>query len=148
MRATFGGFTKSTGRMDIKGMIADQMGAFTTHDIGGALLSVMVAALIAFIAGLLAGDRSGARGLAVLAALVAFAVVLVRGSVPLAIALVAVALVLAPRGGREEGFGRSSLLRLMAAVAGLGCGAGGALLAALLVLPVSFLLRWAFPSEK
>ncbi len=128
-------------------MIADQMGAFTTHDIGGALLSVLAAGLIGGLGALLAGAQDRMRLLAALAALVAFGVLLVRGSVPLAIAFVGIAIVLAPRDAHGQGL-RGDLLRLMAALAGLGCGAGATIIAALLVLPVSLLLRWAHTKDK
>lgn len=130
--------------MDIKGVIADQMGALTPHDIGGALVSIGCAALVTFAAGLIAfGSRRAEdlRGATVLAALLAAITVVVRGSLPLAVVLVAGTLLVRPRLG--EGATGDRLLQLLAVVAGVGCGAGASVITLVLLLPVALLLRWA-----
>jgi hypothetical protein len=136
--------------MDLQGIIADQMGAFTPHDIGGALFSVLLAATLAFLLALMLRASSGVspRMLAVLAAIVAFAVVLVRGSVPLSIALVGLLLLVRP-GVREvqDRWTAKGLLQLAAVAIGLGCGSSAGLIVLLLVIPVALLLRWAFAHE-
>ena len=127
--------------MDIKGLLADQLGHFTIHDIGTALVSMLAAALLAFVLGLLARAGSAwSRELATASAVVAFAVNLVRASVPLSIALVAVALLL--RGETREMDRRSWALRLAALAIGLGCGSHAALIVAALAVPLGLLLRW------
>jgi hypothetical protein len=127
--------------MDIKALVADQMGHFTPYDIGTALLSMLAAALLAFIAGLL-GKAPGSfkKEMAVSAAVVAFAVCFVRGSVPLSIALVAAVLLL--RDASSEGDKRSFTLRLAALAIGVACGSSASVIVAALVVPLGLLLRW------
>lgn len=131
-------------------MLADQMGAFTPYDIGNGVLAVLLAALLAFVAGLVgrASGDSAPKHLAVLAALVALAVLFVRASVPLSIALVGVALLVRPGlSAPQEGTWRSSLPRLAAVVIGIGCGSSAALVALVLMVPVALLLRWSSAAD-
>lgn len=137
--------------MDLNGLLADQMGAFTPYDIGGGVLAILLSALIAFAAGWI-GRGTGAaapKRLAALAAVVALAALLVRTSVPLAIALVGVALLM--RGGLPERTDalswRNSLLRVAALIVGVGCGSGAAIVTLVLALPVALLVRWAAPAD-
>lgn len=131
-------------------MLADQMGAFTPYDIGNGVLALLLAALLAFVAGLIgraSGDQAP-KHLATLAAVAALAVLFVRGSVPLSIALVGVALLV--RTGSpvaREGGWRSSLPQLVAVVIGVGCGSGAALIALVLMVPVALLLRWSSAAD-
>lgn len=131
-------------------MLADQMGAFTPYDIGNGVLALLLAALFAFVAGLIgrASGEGAPKHLAALAAVVALAVLFVRASVPLSIALVGVALLvragsLVPR----EGAWRSSLPQLVAVVIGVGCGSGAALITLVLMVPVVLLLRWSSAAD-
>src|SRR6187399_1433409 len=92
-RGTFGPFSALT--MDFKALLADQLGHFTLYDIGTGLISMFAAALLAYVVGLLAGRRLPApKELSISAAVIAFAVSLVRASVPLSIALVGAVLLL------------------------------------------------------
>jgi hypothetical protein len=129
--------------MDLKALIADQMGYFTPPDIATALVSLLAAAFFGFIAAMVtgAGTDPGKREMAVTAALVAFAVHMVRASVPLSIALVAVVLLL--RGEVRSSSTRSLQLRLFAMAIGVGCGSSASIMVAALVLPLGLLLRWA-----
>ncbi len=128
--------------MDLKALVADQMGYFTPPDIATALVSMLAAALFGFLAALVAGARTdpGAREMAVSAAVVAFAVNMVRASVPLSIALVAVALLL--RGEVRSSSARGLLTRLFAVAIGVGCGSSASIMVAAMVLPLGLLLRW------
>lgn len=124
----------------MKELIADQLGYFTVHDIAAALIGVVAAALLGYATALLARAKGpGPSEMAVTAAVMAFAAGLVRGSVPLAISLVAAVLLL--RGG-ADGNSRSTLLRFMALAIGLGCGASASLVVAALAVPLGLLLRW------
>jgi hypothetical protein len=129
--------------MDLKGLLADQMGYFTPYDVPGILLSMLLAALIAFLLGLLAGgaEGPGARALGALAAVTALAISLVRASVPLSIALVAVVLIL--RGEVKEKNWRSFILNLAALTVGVGCGSSAGLVVLAVFIPLGLLLRWA-----
>lgn len=129
--------------MDFKALVADQMGYFTPPDIATALLSLLAAAFFGFIAAMLAGATAepGKREMAVTAAVVAFAVNIVRASVPLSISLVAVVLLL--RGEVRASSSRGLLLRMFAVAIGLGCGSSASIMVAALVLPLGLLLRWA-----
>lgn len=125
--------------MDIKGLIADQLGHFTPYDIGTALISMFAAALLAYAVGLLA-KANAPKDLSISAAVMAFAVSLVRASVPLSIALVAAALLL--RGEVRDSERRSLLLRFAALAIGLGCGSSASIIVAALAVPLGLLLRW------
>ena len=133
--------------MDIKGLLADQMGYFTPWDIGGIVLSVLLAALLGFVTSLLAGtENANKRDMAVRAAVIAFAVALVRASIPLSIALVAVALLVADRS--TERSRTESLLRIGAAAIGVGCGSSATLVVVAITVPLGLLLRWAMAADK
>lgn len=128
--------------MDIKGLIADQMGFFTPYDVAGALLCVTLAALFGFLLAIIAkSEPAERRGSAALAAVIAFAVALVRASVPLSIGLVAVALLLGNHGTTDRPSGR--LLRYGVAAVGIGCGSSAAIVVVALLVPIGLLLRWA-----
>lgn len=131
--------------MDFQGMIADQMGALTPYDIGGALVSVCCAALGTYAVGAIAvrRDAPGLREHAALAALLAAVTVLVRGSLPLAVALLAGLLLVRSARERTDAVAADRLLQVLAVVAGVGCGAGGSLIVLVLLLPLALLLRWA-----
>ncbi len=125
--------------MDLKALLADQLGHFTPYDIGTALISMFAAALLAYVVGLLA--RSPApKELSISAAVMAFAVSLVRASVPLSIALVAAVLLL--RGEVREADKKALALRFTALAIGLGCGSSASLIVAALAVPLGLLLRW------
>jgi ABC-type amino acid transport system permease subunit len=128
--------------MDLKATLADQLGHFTVQDIATALVSLLAAALFGFLFALMVRPPYGRspRETSLLAAVVAFAVALVRASVPLSICLVG--LVLMVRTPDGDG-GRGHLHRLMAVAIGLGCGSSAALVVAALIVPMGLLFRWA-----
>lgn len=135
--------------MDLKGLLADQMGHFTPYDIPGILLAMLLAAVLAFALGLFVRMAHGPSGrqLAALAAVVALAVALVRASVPLSIALVALALLLRGGAGGHEAEGatwKPHTLRLAAIAIGVGCGSSAGVIVLAVFIPLGLLLRWAF----
>lgn len=126
--------------MDFKALLADQMGHFTPYDIGTGLIGMFAAALLSYVVGLLAGARVPPKELSITAAVTAFAVGLVRASVPLSIALVAAVLLL--RGEVREADRKALPLRLAALAIGLGCGSSASLIVAAISVPLGLLLRW------
>ena len=127
--------------MDFKGLLADQLGHFTPYDIGTALISMFAAALLAYVVGLLAKANGPApKELAISAAVMGFAVTIVRASVPLSIALVAAVLLL--RGEVREADKKALALRSAALAIGLGCGSSASLIVAALAVPLGLLMRW------
>lgn len=123
----------------MKNWLFDQFGAFSFYDLPSVLLSLFAAgALTALAAWLIAPGSKELRSGVALAALAALAVLMVRGSAPLAIALVGVVLLL--NGG--EGSVKRTPVHLVAVVVGLGCGAGATAIVAMLLVPVALLWRW------
>ncbi|MCB9193609.1 MAG: hypothetical protein H6597_03680 [Flavobacteriales bacterium] len=141
---TAGGLPLAASRtMDIRGFIADQMGLFTPYDIPGIILSVLFAWVIAYVLlrwGARQDDRT-IRRLVVLSASAALGVALVKASVPLAIAFVALMLLAGPF--EKDGTRASRWLNVTMVVIGGGCGAGGSLVVLIAALPILLLLRWA-----
>ncbi|MBL7965287.1 MAG: hypothetical protein JNM31_15735 [Flavobacteriales bacterium] len=129
--------------MDLNALIADQMGLFTLPDIGNLVVGMLLAAVLAYVLGVLVREVEGPtpREMAVLAAVVALAVGFVRASLPMAVALVAAALLV--RGPQASASWRGYLARLAALTVGVGCGfsAGVPVLAAF--IPLALLLRWS-----
>jgi len=125
--------------MDFQALLAEQLGHFTLYDIGSALVSLFAAAMLAYVVGLLARTNAP-KELSISAAVMAFAVCIVRASVPLSIALVAAVLLL--RGEPREADRKSLSLRFAALAIGLGCGSSASLIVAALAVPLGLLLRW------
>lgn len=126
--------------MDIKGFLMDQFGHFGLPQVGSLVFAVLVAAFLGWVLGALAAQqpKAIARDLAIWAATAALGVGLVRSQLPLALALVAVALLASV--GRADG--RSGVLRAGALVLGLGCGSGAALVTFIVAVPYFLLVRW------
>jgi hypothetical protein len=88
----------------------------------GVVLVVLIGAAASWGLGRIAGaSAKAARELAVWGALAAFAVALVKGSLPMSVALVALAILVRADAGVD---GRAKLLRTAAVVIGGGCGTG------------------------
>lgn len=127
--------------MDWRGFLADQMGFFTPADLPGVVLVVLIGAAASWGLGRIAGaPANAARELAVWGALAAFAVALVKGSLPMSVALVALAILVRADAGVD---GRAKLLRTAAVVIGGGCGTGASLVVAVGLLPLALVMRWA-----
>lgn len=127
--------------MDWRGTLADQMGFFTPADLPGVVLVILLGGAASWGLGRIAGESpSGARELAVWGALAAFAVALVKGSLPMSIALVALAILVRADAGVD---GRAKLLRTAAVVIGGGCGTGASIVVAVGLLPLALMMRWA-----
>ncbi len=127
--------------MDVMGFIADNMGHFALQDIALLLFQMLVAALLgAFLARV--GGRlpaEGIRELALCGAASALGAGLVGAQLPLAVLLLAFAVLV--RGG--ESSRTHQVLRFGAMVMGLGCGPE---LIPTVIVGVLFVLvaRWAF----
>jgi hypothetical protein len=126
--------------MDFKGFLADQFGLLTVYDLPLLLFAMLAAALLSWLAGWLCGAACDARGMAMLAGGVAVAVFLVKGSLPLAVALVAVLLLAGRRQAPQAPAAEAG--RIVALVIGFGCGTAAVLPMALAWLPLTALLRW------
>ncbi len=128
--------------MDLRTLLADQMGNFTPYDVPGLLFGIGLAALASYIMGGVARVQGRDRiALATLAAITALAVSLVRTSVPLSLSLVAIVILARPAVGDRSW--SSSLPGVAALCIGLGCGASAALITLIGMVPISLLLRWA-----
>lgn len=128
--------------MDLRTLLADQMGNFTPYDVPGLLFGIGLAALAAYIMGGIARVQGRDRvAMAGIAAITALAVSLVRTSVPLSVALVAVMILARPAVGDRSW--SSSMPGIAALCIGLGCGASAALITLIGMVPISLLLRWA-----
>lgn len=128
--------------MDIKTLLYDQLGHFTGADIAVILFGMLAAALLAWLAGFIGKVAEGERRqMALMACAVAFAVSMVRASLPLSVALVAAALFL--RMPVNEGGWKPFALRAVTLAIGIGCGASAALMTVVPALLLAFLLRWS-----
>lgn len=127
--------------MDWKALVADHFGHFAPKDALNLLVAVVAAGVLgALVAGLGAGQqRAQARGSAVWAALFAAGVGLVRAQLPLALALVAAAILFRP--GSASKADRQVLAAML--VIGLACGSGASIVAAALTVVLFILFRWA-----
>jgi hypothetical protein len=134
--------------MDIRTFLAAQMGFFTPTDIAQSVFSVVLAAGLAFLSSRISRGANGhhARTLAVMAAAMAMAVALVRGSLMLSVVLVAA--VWWVRGHEEEKGSRATVARFVAAAIGIGCGSGASVPTVALIVPLTLLLRWAFSTDR
>ncbi len=134
--------------MDLYGLLTDQMGQFTPLDLWGLVLDLLLAAVLGFALGSLlrVPEAPPARVLAVLAAVVAVAVAVVRANVPLAIALVAVALLFRPTGAAQDW--RARLPLLVSVVLGVACGSSAGIAAVVAFVPLVLLLRWALRTKS
>jgi hypothetical protein len=132
--------------MDLKGLLADQLGFFSPADLPGLALAVLVAAALAYAVTRLAGAAAmEARQLALWAAVAALGVALVKGSVPFSIALVALALLVRPEAAEGH---RQRVLKAMAVVLGGGCGTGAAVPVVVGLIPLALIARWALRDAR
>lgn len=132
--------------MDIMGFILDNMGHFSVYDVPNKLFAMLMAALAAFALGRV-GARVPvhvARELAVWAALAALALAFVRTQLPLALALIALALMV--RTPEPPAAPRTVVLGAL--VFGMGCGVGAALPTIVLAVPYILLVRWAHAAGR
>lgn len=131
--------------MDLKGIIADHMGHFSVYDVPN-LLVVLVAALVfGFITARLGARLQGdeARKAALWASLGALAAALVRSQLPLAVLVLAAAVLV----GKREGAGAGTTQLTMLLI-GIGCGSGAAVIVGLALLAFIPILRWTALGPK
>lgn len=127
--------------MGLTNMLMDHLGFFYPHQVLNAVVAMLVAAMLGWLLGRVGGrlpDRP-ARGLALWAALATMALTFVRTNLPVAVALVAVALLV--RGAEDGSLDRRSLFGAL--VIGVACGSGAMLGAVAVGLPLILLFRWA-----
>ena len=131
----------------MKQLIYDQLGHFAVEDTAVILFGMFAAALLGWLAGLLGKSTEGERRqMALMTAAICLAVAMVRASLPLSVALVAVALFFRVPG--SDGGWKSLSQRLVVVTIGVGCGASAALIVALPALLLALLLRWANASRS
>ncbi len=106
---------------------------------------MLVAALITWLVAVFGGrvDGAEARSLALWSASAALGVIFTKMQLPLAIALVALALIVRPSFTNR----REQLLLFGALVIGFGCGSGAALIMAIVSIPYLLIVRWAMPAR-
>ncbi|MCB0792656.1 MAG: hypothetical protein H6595_02630 [Flavobacteriales bacterium] len=123
--------------------MADQMGLFTPYDVPGIVFGIVLAALLGFVLARWGArlDTIGIRRSAVMSASAALGVALVKASVPLAIALVALVLLAGPFQRADDRGPRWSNMALV--FIGGGCGAGASLVVLVAMVPILLLFRWA-----
>lgn len=126
-------------RMDLKGAIADHMGHFSVYDIPNVLF-VLVASLVFGFMAARWGERAStaqARQRAYWSTTAALATALVRSQLPLAVLVLAAAVLVGRRTGeRPDG----SLFPMM--VIGIGCGAGASVIVAAALVVFIPIARW------
>lgn len=117
----------------------DHMGHFSAYDVPGLLFAILVASCIGYAVGRAVRDRSGAPMLALWATTAALVTCFVGVQLSLAVIMAALVLLVRPATPRTT----SSPAFLITLVLGGACGAGAALIALLVAVPVLVLLRWA-----
>jgi hypothetical protein len=127
--------------MDWMGFLADNMGHFAPQDIALLLFQMLVAALLGAVLARVGGrlPAEGMRELALWAAAAALGAALVGAQLPLAVLLLAFAVL--ARGGESDR--RHQVLRFGALVMGLGCGSHAALVTAVAGVLFALVARWA-----
>lgn len=135
---TFADYRRSGEMMHI---LTDQLGDFGLYDIPGLMFSVVIAALLAWILSFALKNVEDRWRAMLLASLVAIGVSVCRASLPLAMSLVAVALLVRayiPSRPENNGY-----LMVAAGLLGFLCGARSSMIALLVLLPLFILLRAA-----
>jgi hypothetical protein len=131
--------------MDWLGFVVDNMGHFAPQDIPLLLFRTLCAAalgaILAWVGGRMGGE--GMKELALWAAGAALAAGFAGAQLPLAVLLLAFAMLI----GGQSGSGMERALRFGALVLGLGCG-NAPLVAIAVGIPFALLARWAFASGQ
>ncbi|MBK6344078.1 MAG: hypothetical protein IPF41_16280 [Flavobacteriales bacterium] len=131
--------------MDWLGFVVDNMGHFAPQDIPLLLFRTLCAAALGALLARV-GGRMGAAGMkefALWAASAALAAGFAGAQLPLAVLLLAFAMLM----GGQTGSGSERALRFGALVLGLGCG-NAPLVAIAVGIPFALLVRWAFASGQ
>lgn len=128
--------------MDIKGLVADQLGHFSVYDLPEVLFVIIVSALLGYILTRWGGRETGTtlKQMAFWAAAAALAAVFVRSQLPMAALMLAAAVLAGKRGAGSS----NDALFFSVLVVGIGCGSGATLVVLIALIPYLFLMRWAF----
>ena len=128
--------------MDIKGLVADQLGHFSVYDLPEVLFIILVSALLGYTLARWGGRETGTtlKQMAFWAAAAALAAVFVRSQLPMAALMLAAAVLAGKRGAGSS----NDALFFSVLVVGIGCGSGATLVVLIALIPYLFLMRWAF----
>lgn len=132
--------------MDIRGLIADNMGHFSRYDIPNVVLILCMSVLLGFLVARSGARSNGAaaKGYALWCGAAALATALVRSQLPIALLVLAAAVLV---GRRETPNGEGVVFFIILAM-GVGCGSGATVIVALVAIPVVLLMRWALAPAK
>lgn len=127
--------------MDIRGLIADNMGHFSARDVPNVVFVLCMAVLLGFLVARFGARSSGAsaRRYAMWCGAAALATALVRSQLPIAVLVLAAAALV----GRREGPGGDGVVFFITLTLGVGCGSGAAVVVTLVAIPAVVLMRWA-----
>lgn len=130
--------------MDVKGLVADNMGHFSVYDIPGVVLVVLAATVLGYLAARIGGGERGeaARRLALWAATAALATAFVRSQLPIAAVMLAMAVLAGKRGA-----GHPDITFVTMLIIGVGCGSGASVIVVLALIPFVLLMRWGMRPE-
>lgn len=124
----------------LNGFLADNLMGFRAADLPNFLFAVFLAGFLALVLGRIRGSREGAitTQIVIIAMATTVVITLVRFSLPLAVALLAVMMLVRFRGAFNE-FKDQTYLYLAIAI-GVGCGSGATILTAIGFVPIVLIL--------
>ncbi|MEZ4739561.1 MAG: hypothetical protein R2818_09475 [Flavobacteriales bacterium] len=127
--------------MDLKGFIADQLGHFSLYDIPEVLFVLLASMFFGYVLTLFGAREVGpeAKRMALWSAAAALATALVRSQLPLAVLVLAAAVLV---GKRTSGAKDDTLFFSLLAI-GIGCGSGATVVVGLALIPYVLIMRWA-----
>ncbi|MCB0769683.1 MAG: hypothetical protein KDC00_04680 [Flavobacteriales bacterium] len=127
--------------MDLKGVIADQLGHFSPYDIPEVLFVLLTSALFGYVAAVFGAREQGeeARRMALWAGVAALATALVRSQLPIAVLMLAIAVLV----GKRASSARDDGLFFSVLVIGVGCGSGATVVVGSAMIPFLLIMRWA-----
>lgn len=127
--------------MDLKGFIADQLGHFSLYDIPEVLFVLLASMLFGYVLTVFGAREVGpeTKRMALWSAAAALATALVRSQLPLAVLVLAAAVLV---GKRTSGAKDDTLFFSLLAI-GIGCGSGATVVVGLALIPYVLIMRWA-----
>ena len=126
--------------MDLKGFVADQLGHFSLYDIPEVLFVLLASMFFGYVLTVFGAREGGreAKRMAFWAAAAALATALVRSQLPLAVLMLAAAVLV---GKRSNGSKDDTLFFSLLAI-GIGCGSGATVVVGLALVPYLLIMRW------